>query len=481
MNEAALETSGQTAKPQGNSAHSTGGSTIRRQLIWASLFPLAFFSLLASLVTAVALHEMTLSLALQRNTAQAQAAASHMSEILAGQPVPVDQALAATLRHLQPGVDSLLLLVSEDGRVMSATGSPDRYYATDKNLQKIIIKRQPHSMLMTSPVTEDQEIVSYAPLNGSGQGLVLVEPWEKIMTPAFYYQLVLVGLLTLGTALSLGMLSLSLGRVIQPITNLARSATQTVPGSIFHPLPEQGPEELRALTASFNQMVIRLAEQQSSLRQYSQKALISQEEERQRLSHELHDGTVQDLVGLVQRLELCRAELERDPDLARRRLDELKMLSEQTLNDVRRISNALRPSILQDLGLPVALQALCDDLEQQMPGIHCTCVVSGDPRRLAPEMELAVFRVAQEALTNVRKHAINAERVAVNLVFQEAEVQITIQDSGPGFATPDVRTLVRGGHLGLAGMYERARLFGGSLDIKPIPGEGTVVILQLPL
>ena len=104
-----------------------------------------------------------------------------------------------------------------------------------------------------------------------------------------------------------------------------------VPGSLFRPMAEQGPLELRLLIKAFNKMVVQLAEQQSSLRQYAHKALLSQEEERQRLSHELHDGTMQDLVGLVQRVELCRSEMDRDPLLARRRLDELQGLLEQTL------------------------------------------------------------------------------------------------------------------------------------------------------
>ncbi len=227
-------------------------------------------------------------------------------------------------------------------------------------------------------------------------------------------------------------------------------------------------------------MVVQLAEQQNSLRQYAHKALLSQEEERQRLSHELHDGTMQDLVGLVQRVELCRSEMEHNPLLARRRLDELQGLLEQTLADVRRISNALRPSILEDLGLSAALQALCSDLEQQMPSIHCQCVVTGMERRLAPDLELAVFRVVQEALGNIRKHVRSATRVDVQMEFCESEIRAVVCNDGPVFPRPDVRSLVRNGHLGLAGMYERARLFHGELQISSDPAMGTTIRLRLP-
>jgi two-component system sensor histidine kinase DegS len=189
---------------------------------------------------------------------------------------------------------------------------------------------------------------------------------------------------------------------------------------------------------------------------------------------------MQDLVGLVQRVELCRSEMERDPLLARRRLDELQGLVEQTLGDVRRISNALRPSILEDLGLPAAVQALCDDLQKQMPSIQCQCLVTGAQQRLSADLELAVFRVVQEALGNIRKHVISVTRVEVQMEFRENEIRTLVRNDGPVFPTPDVRSLVRNGHLGLAGMYERARLFHGELNISSDPAKGTTVRLRLP-
>ena len=147
-------------------------------------------------------------------------------------------------------------------------------------------------------------MVSFALIPGEKNGVIIIEPWAANISPAYYYLLILVGLLVLGTALSLGMLSLSIGRVIRPIGVLAENAAKAVPGSVFHPVPERGPTEVRELINAFNQMVIHLAEQQTVLRQYAHKALLSQEEERQRLSLELHDGTLQDLVGLAQRVEL---------------------------------------------------------------------------------------------------------------------------------------------------------------------------------
>jgi len=457
------------------------GTTIRRQLILASLFPLTFFGLLSILVTSVALYQVTLRLALQGNLAEARSAADDLANIAAGQSFPSSNDISGILHSLNGENGSRLYLVDGNGKLLSDSipGLMSLPLSNDE-LQAFIREGKSVSRLTVSSNSGDEAIISYAPLPTAGGGIILENNWTAILAPAYYYQMVLAGLLALGTVFSLYMLSLSIGRVIRPIAELADSAIRAVPGSVFHPMPEQGPVELQDLIKAFNQMVIRLAEQQGTLRQYAHKALLSQEEERQRLSHELHDGTVQDLIGLGQRVELCRSEMERDPELARRRLDELQSLVEQTLGDVRRMSNALRPTILEDLGLPVALQALCSDLEKQMPSARCGCAVSGEQRRLSSYVELAVFRVVQEALVNIRKHAPNAVHVQVELAFREDGIQTIIRNDGEALPDLDVRSLVRTGHLGLAGMYERARLFHGELNIVADPGGGTSVTLLLP-
>ena len=100
--------------------------------------------------------------------------------------------------------------------------------------------------------------------------------------------------------------------------------------------------------------------------------------------------------------------------------------------------------------------------------------------RLPLEMELAVFRIAQEALSNVRKHAASASRVSVAMVFDDREVTLVVEDNGPGFQMAPSAVMLRQGHLGLTGMAERARLFGGNLSVETTLGKGTTVILRLP-
>ena len=462
-------------------ARKGGFTSLRAQLVWASLFPLATFVLLSALVATVAFRQLTLTLALQRDTARAQAAAGALDATYYPDQLLLANGLPAALNAELPAAGVNLFLVDQNGQVLSHSGPGRGQLALNSQELGSFIQGQQPASLMTQTVPAGEEIiVSYAPLPRRKQALLTEEPWSQVMAPALYYQLVLIGLLVLGTVFSLYVLSLSVGRVTGSIALLADNAAHAVPGSLFRPMPEQGPQELRQLIGAFNKMVVQLAEQQTSLRQYAHKALLSQEEERQRLSHELHDGTMQDLVGLVQRVELCRSEMERDPLLARRRLDELQGLLEQTLGDVRRISNALRPSILEDLGLPAALQALCSDLQTQLPTVQCRCVVSGEQRRLPADLELAVFRVVQEALGNIRKHVQSVTHVDVRMEFGESEIRCVVSNDGPVFPTPDVRSLVRNGHLGLAGMYERARLFHGELQISSDPAQGTAVSLRLP-
>ena len=145
---------------------------------------------------------------------------------------------------------------------------------------------------------------------------------------------------------------------------------------------------------------------------------------------------------------------------------------------MRRVIRDLRPIYLEDLGLLPALEMLIQSLRQpDRPVLALT--VDGEPRRLSPEQELALYRIVQEALNNVIKHA-HAQRADVKLIFT-TELRATIRDDGVGFAVPDrVETLTELGHFGLIGLRERAELIGGQLTITSSP-RGTTLDLRLPL
>jgi signal transduction histidine kinase len=243
--------------------------------------------------------------------------------------------------------------------------------------------------------------------------------------------------------------------------------------------PISGISEIQTLQVTLVQMADQLRRYQRSLQSYAADVIRGQEDERTRLARELHDETVQALIVLDQRLQLIERTARRDPPAALIKLTELRAITAGTIEEVRRVIHDLRPIYLEDLGLAPASKMLTQSLAQAAQ-LEATCTIDGEIRRLAPERELAVYRIVQEALNNVVKHA-QAKHVQVHLRFDET-LTVSIRDDGLGFTMPDrVDVLSDQGHFGLIGMRERAELIGARLTIHCSPGEGTTVELILPL
>ncbi|MBI4259675.1 MAG: GAF domain-containing sensor histidine kinase [Actinobacteria bacterium] len=218
-------------------------------------------------------------------------------------------------------------------------------------------------------------------------------------------------------------------------------------------------------------------DERDRLRSYVQEVTRAQEEERKRLARELHDTVAQDLVRLVRGLDgMTEAPAARSDEMT---AGDLRGLGGAILEDVRRVGRDLRPTVLDDLGLVAGLEWLSSDLRVRS-GIEATFRVSGRRRRLPGEVELVLFRIAQEALTNVEKHA-GAGTVAVLARFEAGSVRLVVEDDGRGFEPARSHRLAREGRFGLVGMEERARLVGGSIDVRSRPGGGTAVSVEVPL
>jgi signal transduction histidine kinase len=217
-----------------------------------------------------------------------------------------------------------------------------------------------------------------------------------------------------------------------------------------------------------------------SMRSYTRQILTAQEEERKRMARELHDDTAQSLVALSRGLDALLKSADQVPGSAKQRLEELRQLTAEITQRVRSFSQNLRPSILDDLGLLPTLEGLTTKLSEE-DGIEAKLEVLGDERRLSPETELVLFRIAQEALNNIRKHS-QATKVETKVEFGDGMISITISDNGQGFKVPDrPGHLVSMGKLGLTGMLERAQLAGGTLTVQSTPNEGTTVVAEIPL
>jgi len=221
---------------------------------------------------------------------------------------------------------------------------------------------------------------------------------------------------------------------------------------------------------------------QDELRDYASLITRVQEEERRRLARELHDDTAQALIALSLGLDgLGRAISPLDlPENDVLWLKNLQDLADRTLEGVRRACRDLRPSVLDDLGLRAALEWLSDSSSSR--GVPCTFMCIGMPRPTPPEAEIAIFRIVQEALSNIWRHS-QATQASVELTYLPHFFQLTVCDNGKGFSQEQHLDLSRNsqGGLGLIGMRERAMLIGAALTIISSSGEGCKVELALPL
>lgn len=216
-----------------------------------------------------------------------------------------------------------------------------------------------------------------------------------------------------------------------------------------------------------------------NLRFYVQQITRAQEEERKRIARELHDDTAQQLIVLSRQLDRLMS-TSPSPMKDMTPVEKLQERVDAILDGVRRFSQDLRPSILDDLGLIPALEWLASDMTEHF-NISVSVDVDGTERRFPPEKELLLFRIAQEALSNVRKHS-GAQKAWITIKFVDKATVLAVRDTGKGFVPPGrFSDLTSAAKLGLAGMAERARLLGGELRIVSEPGTGTTVTVQAPI
>jgi two-component system, NarL family, sensor histidine kinase UhpB len=255
--------------------------------------------------------------------------------------------------------------------------------------------------------------------------------------------------------------------VFRPLGELADAMRRHDPLEPGERVLVDGEPDVAALAQAFNEMLDRL---ESERRESARQALRVLEGERSRIARELHDEVGQTLTGAMLQVEALAARI---PDDLRNELDELRETARSGTEDVRRIARQLRPEALEDLGLQSALAALATSFgEQTQVNVK---------RRLKPSLplskdeELVVYRVAQEALTNVARHA-QATRVVLRLHQNRALTVLTVRDNGRGLcagALPSAH--------GIRGMRERAMLIGAQLQIDSKPGRGTEIKLSIPL
>jgi len=225
-------------------------------------------------------------------------------------------------------------------------------------------------------------------------------------------------------------------------------------------------------------MLDSLKAQQIQVEQLLAQVVQAQEEERNRISIDLHDSVAQWLVGASYRLQTFDQIFSEDKK-ARRELADMEDTVSKSLKELRRVVVGLRPPALDELGLTHALRQSLDDLKDD--SLECKFNVEGTPIRLPSSMEIAVYRMCQETLSNIRKHS-QASKVNLFLQFQEDRLNVEIRDNGRGFDLyQTLNSAISAGHMGLLGMKQRAEMLGGDINIKTSEGAGTTIIFSLPI
>ena len=283
----------------------------------------------------------------------------------------------------------------------------------------------------------------------------------------------------IGIGLSLIVNIVVLRAAFRPMETLNRTAKAVQDGDrdARARLDASSDPEMAQLANALNATLDELADDRNQLRDLASQVIKAQEDERRRVSRELHDDTAQILFAQI--LQLGALKSFDDPAI-QRTAAALEQSTVEALEGVRRLALELRPPALDDLGLAEAIAELCQRFREQT-GITIDLSVRGMRTRLAPEFELVLYRIAQEAITNVVKHG-RAQRIWLDLDRSESDVSLAIKDNGSGF---DRSQIVPGDGvglgLGLFGMEERASLLGGSLKIWSEPGIGTEVFAFVPL
>jgi len=322
-----------------------------------------------------------------------------------------------------------------------------------------------------------EHVVAYSPITTTGWALITEEEWEMVVSPSL--QITQMAPLVIVPAFILALIALWFvaTRIVQPLQKLETKAAALAWGD-FEAIKDSvgGISEVQQLQLELTEMSRKVQAAQEGLRDYIGAITSAQEDERLRLARELHDDTIQSVIALKQRVQLAQTSVK--DQTSRRTLGELETLAEQTIENLRRMTRALRPIYLEDLGLVTALEMLVRETSQNN-AVNIEFQKSGEEQRLSHEVELALYRIAQEALNNVVRHS-QAKHADLHIAFGKNEIRLEVSDNGIGFDMPKSPTdFAPNGHFGLLGIRERADLIGARLEVESAPGKGTKLKVRM--
>lgn len=321
-----------------------------------------------------------------------------------------------------------------------------------------------------------EHVIAFSPIRPIGWGIVTEEVWEEIASP--YLRTTQAAPLIMVPVILLSILTLWIGtrRIVQPLQMLESQASELAKGN-FEAIrkPVDGISEIRNLQDEMIDMANKLRTAQNSLRSYIGAITTSVENERHNIARELHDDTIQNLIALNQRIQLAQQYQTSKSD--KETLDELNKKALQLIADLRRVVQGLRPIYLEDFGISAALEMLAKE-STKAGKTPIKFILLGKGKRYKPEIELALYRISQEAISNIQRHS-HANEGSITLDVSKNEGKLIIHDDGMGFSLPDSNAdLSDHGHFGLLSMKERADLIKANLSIFSSPGKGTIITVE---
>lgn len=432
--------------------------------------------------------------------------------VAGGEINPTNYMFTQLIKSIPAGTNTNIELVDSHGTII-ASNDPNRVLTCsdhNKFLGNLIANKKSsvgtchrcHSEESEKRRTND--MLAFAPLASAPWGISVREPQEIVFSPATKMKkgFFLLSLVSVLTALLLGV-GLSRG-VVRPVQSLINATQKIARGNLSDPIRVSSRDEIGILSQSFDMMRIKLAESLDSIQKHNvelehrvqertqqirqsrqkvevllKKIISSQEEERKRIARGLHDEILQDMSAFLIKLDICRLY----PDqISREKIEEMRGIALKTIDGIHNVIQNMRPSILDDLGLGAAVKWLLDKHLGEKGIRYYLTVHSEMNERFTPRVEITLFRIIQEAIINIARHA-EAENVFILLKAEEDAVLFEIEDDGEGFDANSVLryTTDSGRGLGLLGMKERASLIDGKLEICSAPESGTRLSLRVPL
>jgi signal transduction histidine kinase len=422
--------------------------------------------------------------------------------------------LLVMLRYLRQSSDGSAEIVDGAGRVIAGT-DPGRQAMTTacSGVRALLSEGRTGSMTCASCHASRKEdargrgVVTVAHVVGTPWAILARVPAAEVLGaegafPTWLAVLILAAL-SAGALLTWG----AARSIATPVVQLTAAAENIAAGDLAAPIPQSGKDEVGRLAGALERMRSSLAEligavasaneqlekrvaertqqlaraneelrdREAALARLYEKVVSAQEDERKRIARELHDDTSQSLAVLVMAIDGAIAALRSG---VAPRLDEAKALAVRTIEEVHRMILDLRPSVLDDLGLQSAIRWYAER-HLVSRGLSVRCEFEAEDRRLPGAFETALFRVCQEAMSNIARHA-QAETVLIQLSESDGVIRIEIEDDGKGFEPGNVSHADRR-HFGLMGIEERVEILGGKVRIESAPGKGTRIHLEIPL